>query len=36
MVELSFDLIAVAGVGQLAHLLYAGPGWAALGEYVLL
>ncbi|MFG3139482.1 low temperature requirement protein A [Streptomyces sp. NPDC048211] len=34
--ELFFDLIAVAGVGQLAHLLRTGPSWAASGEYVLL
>ncbi|MFJ9083682.1 low temperature requirement protein A [Streptomyces sp. NPDC102384] len=34
--ELFFDLIVVAGVGQLAHLLHTGPTWAALGEYGLL
>ncbi|MFD7736026.1 low temperature requirement protein A [Kitasatospora phosalacinea] len=34
--ELFFDLIAVAGVGQLAHLLHSGPDWAAVGQYGLL
>ncbi|MFD7293751.1 low temperature requirement protein A [Streptomyces sp. NPDC059897] len=34
--ELFFDLIVVAGVGQLAHLLHTGPTWAELGEYGLL
>ncbi len=34
--ELFFDLIAVAGVGQLAHLLHEGTSWTSLGEYVLL
>ncbi|MFJ4675345.1 MULTISPECIES: low temperature requirement protein A [unclassified Kitasatospora] len=34
--ELFFDLIAVAGVGQLAHLLHAGPDWGAVGLYGLL
>ncbi|WP_425825095.1 low temperature requirement protein A [Streptomyces fractus] len=34
--ELFFDLIVVAGVGQLAHLLHTGPTWTALGEYGLL
>ncbi|MCX4835779.1 low temperature requirement protein A [Streptomyces sp. NBC_01016] len=34
--ELFFDLIVVAGVGQLSHLLHTGPTWAALGEYGLL
>ncbi|MGW2339653.1 low temperature requirement protein A [Streptomyces sp. NPDC001661] len=34
--ELFFDLIVVAGVGQLAHLLHTGPTWSELGEYGLL
>ncbi|MET9535156.1 low temperature requirement protein A [Streptomyces sp. NPDC006649] len=34
--ELFFDLIVVAGVGQLAHLLHGDPGPAGLGLYVLL
>ncbi|WP_051777597.1 low temperature requirement protein A [Kitasatospora phosalacinea] len=34
--ELFFDLIAVAGVGQLAHLLHSGPDWSAAGLYGLL
>ncbi|MFJ4713514.1 low temperature requirement protein A [Streptomyces sp. NPDC088785] len=34
--ELFFDLIAVAGVGRLAHLLHSGPGWGDLGLYALL
>ncbi|MFJ7630974.1 low temperature requirement protein A [Streptomyces sp. NPDC097595] len=34
--ELFFDLIAVAGVGQLAHLLHAGPSWTSLGQYAVL
>lgn len=34
--ELFFDLIAVAGVGQLAHLLHTGPSWTSLGQYALL
>ncbi|MGW4806709.1 low temperature requirement protein A [Kitasatospora sp. NPDC004272] len=34
--ELFFDLIAVAGVGQLAHLLHSGPDWRAAGLYGLL
>ncbi|NDZ83476.1 low temperature requirement protein A, partial [Streptomyces sp. SID10853] len=34
--ELFFDLIVVAGVGQLAHLLHGEPGPADLGLYALL
>ncbi|MFF7181419.1 low temperature requirement protein A [Streptomyces sp. NPDC008121] len=34
--ELFFDLIAVAGVGQIAHLLHTGPTGPDLAEYVLL
>ncbi|WP_425824672.1 low temperature requirement protein A [Streptomyces fractus] len=34
--ELFFDLIVVAGVGQLAHLLYDDPGFADLGLYTLM
>ncbi|MFJ9434858.1 low temperature requirement protein A [Streptomyces sp. NPDC101490] len=34
--ELFFDLIAVAGVAQLAHLLHGSPGRADLGLYCLL
>ncbi|MEU3839289.1 low temperature requirement protein A [Streptomyces sp. NPDC028635] len=34
--ELFFDLIAVAGVAQLAHLLHGAPGAADLGFYCLL
>ncbi|MER5966501.1 low temperature requirement protein A [Streptomyces sp. NPDC002057] len=34
--ELFFDLIAVAGVAQLAHLLHGTPGAADLGFYCLL
>ncbi|MFF3772939.1 low temperature requirement protein A [Streptomyces sp. NPDC002232] len=34
--ELFFDLIAVAGVAQLAHLLHGTPGAADLGLYCLL
>ncbi|MER5884849.1 low temperature requirement protein A [Streptomyces sp. NPDC001941] len=34
--ELFFDLIAVAGVGQLAHLLHSGPTWGDLALYGVL
>lgn len=34
--ELFFDLVAVAGIGQLTHLLHRGPSWGELGLYVLL
>ncbi|WP_223774459.1 low temperature requirement protein A [Streptomyces sp. 135] len=34
--ELFFDLIVVAGVGQLAHLLHTGPSWTSLGQYAVL
>ncbi|MDJ0382391.1 low temperature requirement protein A [Streptomyces sp. G-G2] len=34
--ELFFDLIAVAGVAQLAHLLHGAPGRADLGLYCVL
>ncbi|MFK3735057.1 low temperature requirement protein A [Streptomyces sp. NPDC088090] len=34
--ELFFDLIAVAGVGQLAHLLHTGPTGTSLGRYAVL
>ncbi|MEV0096567.1 low temperature requirement protein A [Streptomyces sp. NPDC050738] len=34
--ELFFDLIAVAGVAQLAHLLHGEPGLADIGLYALL
>jgi low temperature requirement protein LtrA len=35
-IELFFDLVVVAGVGQLAHLLWHGPSVADVGLYVLL
>ncbi|MEY2243368.1 low temperature requirement protein A [Streptomyces sp. BF23-18] len=34
--ELFFDLVAVAGVAQIAHLLHGEPGASELGLYVLL
>ncbi|MFF7333926.1 low temperature requirement protein A [Streptomyces sp. NPDC008150] len=34
--ELFFDLVAVAGVGQLAHLLHGAPDWHDAGLYVVL
>ncbi|MDA5285466.1 MULTISPECIES: low temperature requirement protein A [unclassified Streptomyces] len=34
--ELFFDLTAVAGVAQLAHLLHGGPGWADLALYTVM
>ncbi|MFE2530967.1 low temperature requirement protein A [Streptomyces sp. NPDC059371] len=34
--ELFFDLVAVAGVAQIAHLLHGEPGPADLGQYALL
>ncbi|MFD8734149.1 low temperature requirement protein A [Streptomyces sp. NPDC059618] len=34
--ELFFDLVAVAGVAQIAHLLHGEPGAADVGLYVLL
>ncbi|MFF4318924.1 low temperature requirement protein A [Streptomyces sp. NPDC001568] len=34
--ELFFDLTAVAGVAQLAHLLRGGPGWADLALYTVM
>ncbi|WP_166463098.1 low temperature requirement protein A [Amycolatopsis acidicola] len=33
--ELFFDLVAVAGVAQLSHLLHSSPGWSGAGLYVL-
>ncbi|WP_433658442.1 low temperature requirement protein A [Nocardia sp. CA-128927] len=34
--ELFFDLVAVAGIGQLTHLLHRGPSLGDFGLYVLL
>ncbi|MFI5868399.1 low temperature requirement protein A [Streptomyces sp. NPDC051546] len=34
--ELFFDLVVVAGIGQLAHLLQAAPGVGGLGLYLVL
>ncbi len=34
--ELFFDLVAVAGIGQLTHLLHRGPSLAEFGLYVVL
>ncbi|MFF2084253.1 low temperature requirement protein A [Nocardia sp. NPDC058176] len=34
--ELFFDLVAVAGIGQLTHLLHRGPSLGEFGLYVLL
>ncbi|MFD7813924.1 low temperature requirement protein A [Streptomyces sp. NPDC059785] len=34
--ELFFDLVAVAGVAQLAHLLHGEPGWRDVGLYIVL
>jgi low temperature requirement protein LtrA len=34
--ELFFDLVAVAGVAQLAHLLHGEPGWRDVGLYAVL
>ncbi|MET4002025.1 low temperature requirement protein LtrA [Arthrobacter sp. UYCu511] len=34
--ELFFDLVFVAFVGQLAHGIHGDPGWAEFGTYVLL
>ncbi|MFJ8489020.1 low temperature requirement protein A [Streptomyces sp. NPDC094038] len=34
--ELFFDLVAVAGVAQLAHLLSGEPGWRDVGLYIVL
>ncbi|MFK0110888.1 low temperature requirement protein A [Streptomyces sp. NPDC091217] len=34
--ELFFDLVAVAGVAQLAHLLRGEPGWRDVGLYIVL
>lgn len=34
--ELFFDLVAVAGIGQLTHLLHRGPSLSDFGLYVLL
>ncbi|MFJ9371668.1 low temperature requirement protein A [Nocardia sp. NPDC101769] len=34
--ELFFDLVAVAGIGQLTHLLHRGPSLGDLGLYVVL
>ena len=33
--ELFFDLVVVAGIGQLAHLLHDGPTWGELGLYAV-
>jgi low temperature requirement A protein (LtrA) len=33
--ELFFDLVAVAGVGQLAHLVHGSASWADVGLYVV-
>ncbi|MFF0146198.1 low temperature requirement protein A [Amycolatopsis sulphurea] len=33
--ELFFDLVAVAGVGQLAHLVHGSSSWSGAGLYVL-
>ncbi|HEY3708665.1 MAG TPA: low temperature requirement protein A [Amycolatopsis sp.] len=33
--ELFFDLVAVAGVGQLAHLVHGSTSWADVGLYVV-
>ncbi len=35
-IELFFDLVAVAGIGQLTHLLHKGPSPADFGVYVVL
>lgn len=35
-IELFFDLVAVAGIGQLTHLLHKGPGLGDFGLYVVL
>lgn len=34
--ELFFDLVAVAGVAQLAHLLHGEPSWRDVGLYIVL
>lgn len=34
--ELFFDLVAVAGIGQLTHLLHRGPSLGDVGLYVVL
>lgn len=34
--ELFFDLVAVVGVGQLAHLLHGSPGLTEIGLYALM
>lgn len=33
--ELFFDLVAVAGIGQLTHLLHRGPSWGDFGLYLV-
>lgn len=35
-IELFFDLVVVAGIGQLAHLLHGSPDWSDFGLYALL
>jgi hypothetical protein len=35
-IELFFDLVVVAGIGQLAHLLHGTPDWSDFGLYALL
>lgn len=35
-IELFFDLVVVAGIGQLAHLLHGSPSWSDVGLYALL
>lgn len=35
-IELFFDLVVVAGIGQLAHLLHGSPRWSDFGLYALL
>ncbi|MDI9915138.1 low temperature requirement protein A [Rhodococcus sp. IEGM 1379] len=35
-IELFFDLVVVAGIGQLAHLLHGSPTWSDFGLYALL
>lgn len=35
-IELFFDLVVVAGIGQLAHLLHGSPAWSDVALYALL
>ena len=35
-IELFFDLVVVAGIGQLAHLLHGSPSWSDVALYALL